>query len=459
MLRQQLILMLLLVLCAGTVSAQPATDPAKPGDKPPTDPFQPKPDPGPTEAEDAATKYPDLAEAQKKYVARDVKAALALLEKAAKKHKELPPAKVMLASIHFRANNAAGGKAALDEAARDNPKDPEAFLVLTDLAIREGRFTDATMLVDRAIENTAAFRGSAEKRKKLQIRCYAALVPIAQRWKQWDKAKADLDKWLALDSKSAVALYRLGEVLFHQGKRKEAYEKLKAAKKENDKLPNSAVVMGRLFLADDDKAKATQWMNFAADQAGEDNALKLGVARWHWGQGNVSDAKKYVNAVLEADPHLVDAKYLRGIVAFYHQDYDNAKRQFESLLLQQQNHLGANLHLALALLEQNTESSRRAAVNLAQRLQRAAANNASVVATLGWIYYRTGKHETAERLFKALGSRNLSIEAAYYIAKIQADRGKNEEAKKLLKFVTESKQPFIYTKAAQALFNRLDREE
>ncbi len=459
MLRQQLILMLLLVLCAGTVSAQPATDPSKPGDKPPTDPFQPKPDPGPTEAEDAATKYPDLAEAQKKYVARDVKAALALLEKAAKKHKELPPAKVMLASIHFRANNAAGGKAALDEAARDNPKDPEAFLVLTDLAIREGRFTDATMLVDRAIENTAAFRGSAEKRKKLQIRCYAALVPIAQRWKQWDKAKADLDKWLALDSKSAVALYRLGEVLFHQGQRKEAYEKLKAAKKENDKLPNSAVVMGRLFLADDDKAKATQWMNFAADQAGEDNALKLGVARWHWGQGNVSDAKKYVNAVLEADPHLVDAKYLRGIVAFYHQDYDNAKRQFESLLLQQQNHLGANLHLALALLEQNTESSRRAAVNLAQRLQRAAANNASVVATLGWIYYRTGKHETAERLFKALGSRNLSIEAAYYIAKIQADRGKNEEAKKLLKFVTESKQPFIYTKAAQALFNRLDREE
>ena len=139
MLRQHLILILLLVLCAGTASAQPATNPTKPGDKPPTDPFQPKPDPGLTEAEDAATKYPDLAEAQKKYVARDVKAALALLEKAAKKHKELPPAKVMFASIHCRANKAAGGKAALDEAARDNPKDPEAFLVLTDLAIREGR--------------------------------------------------------------------------------------------------------------------------------------------------------------------------------------------------------------------------------------------------------------------------------------------------------------------------------
>ena len=459
MLRQLFIFMLLMSFCVGTVSAQPDAGPKKPDGETPVDPFQPKPDPGPTDVEDAATKYPELAEAQKKYAARDVEAALELLENAAKKYKELPPAKVMLASIHFRANNAAGGKAALDEAARDDPKHPEPFLVLADLAIREGRFTDAAMLVEKAIANTAAFGGDAEKRKKLQIRCYAALVPISQRWKQWDQAKSDLDRWLALDSKNPVALYRLGEVLFHQGKRKDAYEKLQAAKKENDTLPSPAVVMGRLFLAAEDKPKATQWMNYAADQAGEDKQLKLGVARWHWGQSNIADAKKHVDAVLEADPHLVDAKYLRGVIAFYEQDYDNAKRQFESLLLQRQNHLGANLHLALALLEQNSESSRRAAVDLIQRIQRAAPNNAAVVATMGWIYYRTGKHEMAEKLFKALGSRNLSIEAAYYIAKVQADRGKKDEAKKLLDIVIENKQPFIYAKDAQALRNRLDREE
>jgi Tfp pilus assembly protein PilF len=425
-------------------------------EQPPTDPFQPKPDPGANEAEDEAKKYPELAEAQKLYAARDVKGALDLLEQAAKKYKELPPPKVMLAAVHFRNNNAVNAKAALDEAVRDDPTHPEPYLMLADLAIREGRFTEATLLMEKAVANTAAFKGDADKLKTLKGRCYAALVPIDQRWKDWARAKADLDKWLALEPDNAVALYRMGEVLFHQDQRKAAYEKLQEAHKKNKSLPNPATVMGTLFLAAEDKEQAKKWMNFAADQAGEDTNLKLGVARWHWVQNNIDDARKQADAVLESDPHSVDGKYLRGVIAFYEQDYDNAKRQFESLLLQQQNHLGGNLHLALALLEQNTEASRQAAVEMADRMLVAAPTNASVVATAGWIYYRTGKHEKAERLFANLGAQNLSLEAAYYIAKIQADRDKKDEAKKLLEVIVKNEQPFIYAKAAQTLLDRLE---
>lgn len=450
------------MLSIGIALAQPGNEGTKPGDgtstgETPSDPFDPKPDPGPTAVEDEATKYPEVAEAQKKYVARDVEGALELLKKAAAKNRELPPPKVMLASIHFRANNAAAGKAALDESIRDNPDSPEAFLLLAEMAIREARFTEAAMLVDKAVKNTGNYKGGEEKKKKLQERCYATLVPIAQRWKDWDQAKQYLDRWLELNPKNAVAKYRMGEVLFHQGKKKAAYESLQAAHKENDKLPDPNVIMARLFDADKDDAKARQWMNYAADQAGDKLPIKLGVARWHWQKGNIEDSKKQIEAILEADPHLPDAKYLRGIVSFYEHDYDEAKRQFESILLQNQNHLGANLHLALALLEQNTESSRRAAMELGERLRRAVPNHAGVVATAAWIYYRTGKHEAAEQLFKALQRQNLSLEAAYYFAKIQADRGNKEQALKLLEFVNKNPQPFIYSTDAEELAKRLEK--
>ncbi|MCG8583704.1 MAG: tetratricopeptide repeat protein [Pirellulales bacterium] len=463
MIRLFLAMLLALTIAATPLWAQDAPATGTGAEKP-TDPFQPKADTPADDGEDAAKKYPQVAEAHKLYAARDVKGALKLLEQASAKHKELPPAKVMLASIHFRANNAAGGKAALDEAVHEDPTNPEPYLVLADLAIREGRYTDAAMLVDKAVKNTASYRGDAEKMKKLKIRCYAAMVPISQRWKQWAQARADLDKWLALDPDNAVALYRMGEVLFHEGKRREAYEKLQAAKnsKNGKAIPNPAVVMGRLFLAAGEEGEreknmeqAKKWMNFAADQADEDTGIKLGVSNWHWLQGNVDDARKHADAALDADPHLVDAKYLRGLIALYDRDYDTAKRQFESLLLQRKNHLGGNVHFVLALLEQNTEASRQEAVNLAQRLYRAAPNNAAVVATLGWVYYRTGKHEQAERLIGSLNSRNLSPEAAYYVAKMQSDRGKTEEAKKLLEVLEKRTQPFIYTKAAATLMDRL----
>lgn len=455
MLRYAMLLGLMLLLPAGFSFAQDGADSTTPTAEPPADPFQPATDPRAPNISEEDKKYPELAEAKKLYAAKDVKGSLAGLEKAAKKYPELPPAKVMLGTIHLRANNAASGKAAFDEAARENPNHPEPYLALADLAIREGRFTDAAMLVERAIKNTAAFKGDAEKIKTLKMRCYAVLVPISQRWKDWAQAKSDVDKWLALEAENAVALYRLGEVLFHQGKRREAFEKLKEAREQDKGIPNPAVVMGRLFLAAEDAAQAKKWMNYAADNAGEDNKLKLGVARWHWGQSNIDDARKQADAVLENDPHSIDAKYLRGLIAFYNRDYNNARDKFESLLLQKSNHLGANIHLALSLLEQNTEASRQASLELAQRMLRAASNNAGVVATVGWIYYRTGKHEQAERLYSTLNARNMSREAAYYIARLQEGRGKKEEAKRLLELAMQNDQPFIYRKAAEALLDRL----
>ena len=73
-------------------------------------------------------------------------------------------------------------------------------------------------------------------------------------------------------------------------------------------------------------------------------------------------------------------------------------------------------------------------MQLAEANARLDPNSREAVTTLGWVYYRNGRLEDAERALRAVTSNGaVNSEAAYYLARVLSERGRDGEVGPLLK--------------------------
>ena len=112
--------------------------------------------------------------------------------------------------------------------------------------------------------------------------------------------------------------------------------------------------------------------------------------------------------------------------------------------------------LALVLAEQNDETKRRQALELAEQTVRQAPEAPNVQATLGMVYYRLHRLDEAEKALQAvLDSGHGSSDAAYILARVKADRGHAEVAPALLKAALAAPGLFLGRDDARQWLERL----
>ena len=91
------------------------------------------------------------------------------------------------------------------------------------------------------------------------------------------------------------------------------------------------------------------------------------------------------------------------------------------------------------------------AANLSHALELATANlqvapqSSEAESTLGWINYKLGKLDDAERHLRAAAARGaVTRDAGYFIAKLAYDRGNRDEALQFLRKAVDGKGPFTH---------------
>jgi len=119
-------------------------------------------------------------------------------------------------------------------------------------------------------------------------------------------------------------------------------------------------------------------------------------------------------------------------------------------------------NLALSLAESADADKRRRAVDVAETVARQDSQNGDTLAILAWCYFKNNKLPEAEQAMAVatspkLGGR-LSLDSAYYLAKILAAKSKIEDAHKILKAAKDEKGPFVYRAEARGLFDELDKK-
>ena len=359
--------------------------------------------------------------------------ALGIIKEKAAKHPEWPPPRLILARLLFNANQAAPARRALEQAAVETPDDPEVYLTLGGVALGDGRISDARLNFDQVLSLLGSGQSNAEKTKLLRREAFAGLATVAEAREDWKTTQERLNAWLELDPKNGRVRQRLGRALFQLGKTDDAFAALTQAVKDEPALEPAAVSMALLQSRKGDLKKAEEWFDYARKVEPKSARVRLAHGAWLLDQGRTADARAEVDEALKLDPALKEAQKIQALVAWHSRDLAAAEAILEPLHRDAPADSAVANLLALALIEQDDAAKQSRGLQLADVNALQFPRSAEVVATLGWALYRAGRLDQAEqKLRAAVTGGRTTADIAYFLARVLADKGQTDDARKLL---------------------------
>lgn len=385
---------------------------------------------------------------------------LELLDSAAASYEGLPPARVMLARIFLAVKRNLQAKSMLEQAAAQQPDYPGTYLLLGNLALVEGRLTDAWLEFQAAADRTGSASVPENQQRLFKLQSHAGLATVAEARNDWEQARQHLIAWLDLDPDNAKARQRLGRALFGLDRVDEAHDALEQAAKSDPEIESAAIAMGWLHHRKGNAEQAAEWMNRAAKEMPDNPKVHVALGSWLLEIGKVDEARQHAQRLEELAPQSPDLKMLRGIIAQRQGNYAEAEGEFDALLKQDPSNLAARNNLALALAEQDDSAKRSRALDLAQANARQQPNSPEVLSTLGWVLYRMGRLDEAERVLQAsVAGGRASADTAYYLAHVFRDRGRLPQVRKLLQAALRTNGPFSFREEAEQWLEELGPQQ
>jgi tetratricopeptide (TPR) repeat protein len=402
----------------------------------------------------------DEQKAREAFLANKLDEALKLLQAAAKANPALGPPKVVVSRWCVETGQGEQARILLEEAAKEDPAHPEVLLTNGSFALREGRVTDTILSCEAALKAVAATpRWDAEARKRYQREAHLGLATAYEMRGDHATAKGHLAALLEADPKNARLRQRLAQANFVLNRPDDAYADLQTAFKDDLTLDPPELTMAALWGGRQDFAKADEW--FAKAVAAHANSAKVhrALTGYLLARGRFDTAKSHLAAAQKIEPAARETKNLAGLFARYTKDYATATALFEELVKDYPSDSFATANLALVLAEAGDTNGRRRAVELAENHAKQNPRQPEARAIYAYALLKAGRTADAEKYARsAIGLGPLSLDGAYFLGRVFADRGSNEEAHRVVKAACDSKDGFVYRKEAEALLAELDKK-
>jgi tetratricopeptide (TPR) repeat protein len=384
--------------------------------------------------------------------------ALGVIKEKAAKHPEWPPDQVILARVLFSVNQVVAGRRALEQAAAQAGDHPDVYLTLGGTALGDGRFSDALLNFEKVLSLTAASRWGAEKTKVFRREALAGLAAVAETREDWKSTQEHLTGWLELEPKNGQIRQRLGRALFRLGKIDDAFAAFKQAVLDTPVLEPAAVSMAWLYGQKGDPKKAEEWFDYAQKFEPKSARVRLAHSKWLLDLGRPTDARAEIDEALKLDPGLKDAQRLQALVTWHLRDLAGAQATLEPLHRDAPaDSFVANL-LALTLIEQDDKAKQSRGLQLADVNAQQFPGLPEIQATHGWALYRAGRLDPAEqKLRAAVTGVRTTPDIVYFLARVFADTGHADDARKLLQSATNSAGAFAHRRDAEALLKSLTK--
>ena len=367
----------------------------------------------------------EMTEAVNHFNAHDYEGAANVLREAAKKNADLPPPQVVMAQFFAQAKMPGPARNALERAVLEDPTDPEAYMLIGQIAVGERRFTEAEMVYQKAGNLILEFKKSARRKNIIQADIYSGLASVNEARKNWAEVKKQLEAWLKIDSTSTVAMQRLAQCLVQQKDVAGGLEELKQAAKLDPKMLTPEAILGQWCEQSGDHENAKKYIALALKAAPKDPRTLLMAGQWALETGQLDEAQTQAAAAMKLDDKSLDAKLLRGTIALFQKDYATAERALEDAHLQSPDDFRASNNLALALLGQNNPTKNRQALAYAEANARKFQQSPQAAATYGWALYKMDQPDEADRLLRtAISGGAVTADMAYYLACVDVERKK-----------------------------------
>lgn len=445
-------------------NAQEPSPPAAPPAASPTAPAQPAAEgEPPAAAPDDATKFPEVVEAIELFKQLKFNEAREKLKEAVQNHPQLAPADLIYAELLIKSGQIPQGRKEIEDVVVELPGDPRAYMALGAIGLAEGRWTDALLQYEKAAEvaQTYAFVNDEEKQKFLN-KCSLGRGTVHENRKHWNLARQEFAKWLESDPTNGPIRQRMARAIFFEGDVETAFKELQQAKKDDDRLSPPETAMGSFYATNNEFEKAEEYFKKGIEAESDELIPYQTYAQWLFNRGRTKEAKDQTMVALRALPTNRTLRLMRSIFARHLKAYDEAEMELEDLLRESSDDAMVRNELALTLAEQPDPTKTRRAFELAAQNVRANQRSPDLLATFGWVNYRLGNLDQAERFLKAalqMSQQQTRPELFYYMAHVLAERGNNADAKKLLDQIVISDAPFAFKDEAKEWVKRLAEAE
>ena len=391
-----------------------------------------------------------------------------LLKQAREKDPKLPPDGVLMARMLYAGNQPGLAREELERTVREEPNDPEPYLIFGEIAFQQRHFTDAELAFGKGYDMTKKFTANPFRRTKLAKRSLSGLAGVAESREDWASAATHLKTIVQNDRSDVSNTTRLARALFEQdtnvgdgkGNEAQAYDLLiKLYEKNQDSVRRPEITMGSMYQAAGEKKITANLMKKASSKDETGLQTQLTVARWALGTGDLALAQQCADRGIKIDPNSMEARLVAGLTARYKGNLPAARKILETAHLQSPSNLAAILQLAVVLAE-GGEVERRMALEYSQLASqiypdvgRSSGREAAV--TTSWILYKQGRVPDALRVLqKALAGGGVSSESSYYAAKI-VHQTNPDLAKRLLGTALKGDGVFPARSDAEALLQTL----
>ncbi len=414
-----------------------------------------------TSVEKYDAKYDKVQRAIELFQAKELKASQEMLAAVKKEHPEIAPSEVLLGLLHFAAQQRAAGEASLDDAILKYPHDPEAFILIAELAMRDRHRPVAQLGYDRAQQALAQFEGNDWRKKVLQIRLHAGMSSLEETRGRHKESIAHLKQWIELDPQNPLAIGSLGRQLFRSGQYADARTEFENLVKLAPNAPPVDIAMGRLYSDAGMEDEALKSMTAAVTQFGDDIRTRITVAEWSLSNNHLALANENVEAALKIDKDAIGALVLKARIARLENDHKTAESILSAAILAHPNDFTISNELARTLAVLDDEEKRKTGLKYAQRSfqfikdRKTPAGRESVM-TFAWLLLKNGEPEKAEKVLHSMPENStVSSENAYIAGEIYAARTRRELAKQTLKAALANKAPFPGRDNAEKLLKEL----
>ena len=391
---------------------------------------------------------------------QDVAGALETLRQMAAADVRLVPPRLILAQWYSQTKNQNAVRVSLEMATEESPTDPEAFLLLGEIALRRGELTAAELLFQKADGLLAAYQANPERQKKLSLALLKNRIALVRNRGRWAQMQELLGTLLKTEGETPENCRLIGVSFFELDKEDSAKSWFTRADQlaEGKGIPADGMI-AQLYLnkGKTEQAKESLKNALAANpQSVEVMNLYLAFAL---GENDMETFGKIAEQLYAADPKAPGVLRTCGIAALYQGDFPKAEKMFQEALALEPANTEITNGLALALCEQNDPEKTKLALQYAASNLQKQGNNRDFLSTFGWALSKSGDKEKALKVLQqSAADGQINSAAAYYLAVLLSDKGEKDTAKKLLGAALANKTPFFKRKAAQELLQRLNQQ-
>ena len=399
---------------------------------------------------------PEAEAAVDAYLAGNPDLAYRLLKELYDANPDSDPPGVMLALLYSNNERFLEMRRELEKTAEDYPGDPEAFLQLAGIDVREGRYLEAALLLERAdklnVEYAARFPESTRidylREEALNVRAL-----LAERRERYDEAAELTQKVVDANPKNVQARWNLGYLAVKRNRLDDAEKAFDEAAALDERLwPGWLQTATTLDAEDrlDEAFERLQAQGALIETAARRERAQLARLYLRWNK--LDEAAALVGELEAEGKNDFDGWALRGWVALYAGGYAVAEDAFRRATFVDGTSFEASNGLALALLDQRNKEKLAQARAIAAKNYRTYPDSQDAAATYAWTLFLSGAAREADAIFgPMLDSGEFSPTVAYYLAEIANVREDKSLALTLLDLALRQKGNFPKRAAAVEL--------